>query len=108
MLRRSSHGDQRSFRRQSKHAPRPDKPDVKSAIRPTHIGLSCISVCHSSTSARDLAVRVARNLSGPSSIKRRCAARNSYKPNPPEHAKATIKVPPGSQIPIGVTIPLIV
>jgi hypothetical protein len=42
-----------------------DQLDVQSQIPPRRTGLSCTSVCHSSTFAIDSAERVARNLSGP-------------------------------------------
>ena len=63
--------DRRSSPRRSAGDRRPRRPVVCSSMRPTRIGFSCISVCHSSTSARLLAVSVARNRSGPSSSKLR-------------------------------------
>ena len=52
--------------------------------RPTRIDFSCISVCHSSTSASDLAVDARRgSRRAPSATSRRCASRNSASRSPP-------------------------
>ena len=57
---------------------------------PARIDFSCISVCHSSTSANCLASSVRRKASGPRAQRRCCASRNSGEPRPSEHADATM------------------
>ena len=63
---------------------------------PTRMGFSCISVCHSSTSASVFALIAS------------WAARNSGDPMPSLHAEATIRSPPGARISIGITMPFTV
>ena len=72
------------------------------------IGFSCISVCHSSMSAKRLALISSRKRSGPRSTRRRWASANAREPMPSEQADAMIRSAPGAMISIGVTMPFTV
>jgi len=72
------------------------------------IGLSCICVCHSSTSANRFFSISRRKPSGPSAISLRWARTYSGEPMPSEHSEAMIRFAPGSRMSSGATIPLTV
>ena len=78
-------------------------------MRPSRIGFSCISVCHSSISASDFAVSVARKRSGPKLDQPRLRLAELVRAEAlRSRREAMISVPPGSRMSSGVTMPLTV